>query len=177
MASVSLDDPWDHYLLSPSSGSMQGWCTNNSLLNKVFGERDKHVVSLLACLFSTQAPACASTGSYSCFVSKADETIQYELDPVHIFTDNLARCNSSTECSSSSSCVVPRRDQQLVRISVLRNDAGTSIEDIVVWKGPKEEIWEQGTRMPLGRYECVETISFLPSASQYFALPFFLCVI
>ncbi|KAH0828615.1 hypothetical protein J3R83DRAFT_2945 [Lanmaoa asiatica] len=143
MASVSFEDPWDHYLLSPPSDSVQGWCTNNTLLDKVSSEWAKHVVGWVSCLFSTKASACTSTGSYSCFVSKVDETIQYGLDPVQIFTDNLARCNSSTECLPLSSCVVPRDDQQLVRISVLMNHVGTSIEDIVVWKGPKEEIWEQ----------------------------------
>ncbi|KAG6369925.1 hypothetical protein JVT61DRAFT_13309 [Boletus reticuloceps] len=125
MAATSLDDPWDHYLLSPFSGYLQGWCASESLQNKA------------------SAPSCASIGAYSCFISKADEAEQYELDPIDIFTGNLARCNSSTECASSSSCVVPRRDQQLVRISVLRNYGSTSIEDTVVWKGPKEEIWEQ----------------------------------
>ncbi|KAG8221576.1 hypothetical protein J3R82DRAFT_1819 [Butyriboletus roseoflavus] len=143
MASVLSDDSWDHYLLSPFSGSMQGWCTNSSFLDKAFGEWAKRVIWLGDCLLCTKAPACTSAGSYSCFVSKADETVQYELDPVHIFTDNLVRCNSSTECSSVSSCVAPRRDQQLVRIFVLRNRAGTSIEDIVIWKGPKDEIWQQ----------------------------------
>lgn len=93
-----------------------------------------------------KVPACTSiNGSYSCFVSKMDETVQYELDPVHIFTDNFPRCDSSTECSFVSSCVIPRRDQQLVRISALKNLMGTSTEVVVVWKGPKEEIWEQGT--------------------------------
>ncbi|KAF8128436.1 hypothetical protein EV363DRAFT_423617 [Boletus edulis] len=125
MAATSLDDPWDYYLLSPFSGSLQGWCASESILNKA------------------SAPSCAGIGPYSCFVSKADEAEQYELDPVDIFTGNLARCNSSTECASSSSCVVPRRDQQLVRIPVLKNYGSTSREDTVVWKGPKEEIWEQ----------------------------------
>ncbi|KAG9311346.1 hypothetical protein JVU11DRAFT_8448 [Chiua virens] len=124
LASDSLDDPWDHYLLSPSSGSMQGWCVDDSLLNK----------SLVS--------SCTTVGSHACFVSKADETIQYELDPVHIFTDNLARCDSVMTCVSSS-CVVPRRDQELVRISVLRDYASARMEDMIVWKGPKEEIWEQ----------------------------------
>lgn len=106
----------------------------------------KHVVGSVDLLFSVKAPACTSIdSSYSCFVSKVDETVQYELDPVHIFTDNLSRCNSSAECSSFSSCVVPRRDQQLVRISILRSHGDTSVEDMVVWKGPKDEIWEQGT--------------------------------
>lgn len=147
MASVS-SDPWDHYLLSPSSRSLQGWCTNRSTLDKAVGKFDEHLVGSADLSLSTKAPQCTSVGSYSCFVSKEDETKQYELDPVRIFTDNLARCNSSTECSPLFSCVVPRPDQQLVRISVLRNHGATSIEDTIVWNGPKEEIWEQGTRMP-----------------------------
>lgn len=115
---------------------------------------------LVSCyLLSAKAPACASVGPYSCFVSKVDETEQYELDPVPIFTDNLARCHSSTECSPFSACVIPRRDQQLVRISVLRDHGFASIEGTVVWKGPKEEIWEQGRRMPLSCHECVKLIS------------------
>jgi len=123
MASVSSDDPWGHALLSPSSGSLQGWCVDDAHLEKA------------------SSPECVSTGS--CFVSKADNTIQYELDPVLIFSENFPRCNDSTECSSSSSCVVPRSDEQLVRISVLRNYRNESTEEIIVWKGPKEEIWEQ----------------------------------
>ena len=75
----------------------------------------------------------------------ADEALQYELDPVHIFTDNLPRCRSAVDCESLSSCVVPHRDEQLVRITTLGNHAGTRTEDVVVWKGPTAEIWEQGT--------------------------------
>ena len=141
-------------------------------------------------LSSTKAPACASVGPYSCFVSKVDETEQYELDPVHIFTDNLARCHSSTECSPSSTCVIPRRDQQLVRISVLRNHGFASIESTVVWKGPKEEIWEQGRRMPSSCHEYVKLISlslvqvgdlrarfsFVTYKLPKFAIAFFECV-
>lgn len=38
MASMSSDDPWDQYLLSPPSSFLQGWCTDESLLNKASGE-------------------------------------------------------------------------------------------------------------------------------------------
>ena len=55
MASVSSDDPWGRYLLSPSSDSLQGWCTNKSLLTKAFGERIKHVVRL-AVVYHLQKP-------------------------------------------------------------------------------------------------------------------------
>ncbi|KAF8551614.1 hypothetical protein OG21DRAFT_1499000 [Imleria badia] len=150
MASVSSDDPWDHYLLSPSSGSLQGWCTDKSLLTKA------------------SAPVCTSIGSSSCFVSKVDETEQYALDPIQIFTGNLERCSSPAECSSSSSCVVPRPDEQLVRISVLRNHGATSIEDTVVWKGPKEEIWEQVQVGNLRSRSFLVSYKLLKLASAFF---------
>lgn len=147
MASASLDDPWDRYLLSPSSDSLHGWCTDKSLLNQTSGEWAKRLVGFSR-FSSTKALACAGIGPYSCFVSKMDETEQYELDPLLIFTVNLPRCNSSIECSSSSSCVAPRHDQQLVRISVLIDYGTSSSEHTIVWKGPKKEIWEQGTQKP-----------------------------
>ena len=54
MASVSSDDPWDHYLLSPSSGLMQGWCTNDSLLDKASGKWAKHIIGLGGYLLCTK---------------------------------------------------------------------------------------------------------------------------
>jgi len=65
------------------------------------------------------------------------------LYPVSIFTGSAARCSSLMECAPSASCVVPRSDQQLVRLTVAWGYEGSSAEDIVIWKGPKREIWEQ----------------------------------
>ncbi|KAF8841485.1 hypothetical protein BDN67DRAFT_928192, partial [Paxillus ammoniavirescens] len=122
-AQTTMDDAWDDYLLSPVSAPTHGWCIDQSLLSKV--------------------SECIAVGLQSCFISKEDAAVQYSLSPAPIFTENAARCNSSMECATSTSCVVPRSDQQLVRITVAWDYAGNSGKDIVVWKGPKREIWEQ----------------------------------
>ncbi|KIK93106.1 hypothetical protein PAXRUDRAFT_145793 [Paxillus rubicundulus Ve08.2h10] len=122
-AQTTTENPWDDYLLSPASPPTHGWCVDQYSLSEV--------------------SECIAVGLQSCFISKEDAAVQYSMSPAPILTESAIRCNSSTECAPAASCVVPRSDQQLVRITVAWDYAGSSGEDIVVWKGPKREIWEQ----------------------------------
>ncbi|KAF9219284.1 hypothetical protein BS17DRAFT_717951 [Gyrodon lividus] len=143
---------WDDYLLSPTSAPASGWCVDKSILSKESGQA--HLT----------ASECVAVGLQSCFISKEDAAVQYSLYPGPIFIGSAARCSSSMKCAPSASCVVPRSDQQLVRITVARDYAG---EDIVVWKGPKKEIWEQvevGSLRP--RFPFIS--QRLPSVASFF---------
>ncbi|KIJ60749.1 hypothetical protein HYDPIDRAFT_98042 [Hydnomerulius pinastri MD-312] len=126
MGSVGLavkGNPWDDYLLGPSSAPSRGWCVDSFFLSNV--------------------TKCISIGLQSCFVSKEDPSVQYSLDPVPIFTGSTSRCGSQTECAPVASCVVPRSDQQLLRIALVLDLTDGEGEEVIVWKGPKREIWQQ----------------------------------
>ncbi|KAH7890390.1 hypothetical protein F5I97DRAFT_1799357 [Phlebopus sp. FC_14] len=121
-------DPWDEYLLTPSPDLTRGWCVDNSLSLNNSGQ--------LAMPFAS----CIPNGLHSCFVSFDGSSAQYSLDPVPILAKNTTRCSSNVECTSSTVCLMPRSDEQLLRITV---ELDFREEEVVLWKGPKREIWEQ----------------------------------
>ncbi|KAG2368942.1 hypothetical protein BDR07DRAFT_1605071 [Suillus spraguei] len=122
----SSRDAWSNYLLEPTSTAYtQGWCVDTSRLS------DDH-------------RCCVDTASSSsCFVSFESAMEEYCTDPVAILSKIQNRCDSSTPCRESQSCVKPRGDRNILRITV--NHEGTSTEDerIVLWSGPRYEVWEQ----------------------------------
>jgi S2P endopeptidase len=69
---------------------------------------------------------------------------EYCTNPVAILSQMRNRCDSSTSCLESQSCIKPRGDQDILRITVNHEDAGTEDERIVLWSGPRYEVWEQG---------------------------------
>ncbi|KAI6032624.1 hypothetical protein F5J12DRAFT_795509 [Pisolithus orientalis] len=124
--SAPTSDPWDEFLLSPSTPVVtRGWCFENSGLAN-----------------ASSSLKCQSTDSRLCFVLMHGTSDQYSLDAVTVLSGDLARCDASVGCTPLSSCVMPRRGQQLVRITLLSNSLNGS-EEVVLWKGPRREIWEQ----------------------------------
>ncbi|KLO03801.1 hypothetical protein SCHPADRAFT_897533, partial [Schizopora paradoxa] len=84
------------------------------------------------------------------------------LDPVPILSPNeddaeVFRCEKSHDCDSNSSgevrepmqCVAPGAETHLTRISVgpplwqTKNGATTHTAEIVLWSGPRSEIWDE----------------------------------
>lgn len=140
---------WDDFLLAPVAPVVsQGWCLNNSVLQNV-----------------STSVQCPFTNGHFCFTSVERSSDSYSLDPVPILTGNSTRCNASVACTPSSSCIALQRGQQLVRITLLNLSDGT--EEVVLWSGPREEIWEQVQISTLK--SCIPLIS---SKHLFYALDF-----
>ncbi|KAG2128003.1 hypothetical protein DEU56DRAFT_742147 [Suillus clintonianus] len=125
----SSRDAWSAYLLEPTPAVYkQGWCVDASRL-------------------SDDQQCCAVTDnselSLSCFVSFENTVEEYCTDPIAILSKMQNRCDSSTSCLESQSCIKPRGDRNILRITV--HQQGTSTEDkrVVLWSGPRYEVWEQ----------------------------------
>jgi S2P endopeptidase len=122
----SSRDAWSTYLLEPTPATYkQGWCVDTSRLS------DDHQ----CCVDTASSP--------SCFVSFENAMEEYCTDPVAILSKIQNRCDSSTSCLKSQSCIKPRGDQDILRITVNHRGAGTEDEHIVLWSGPRYEVWEQ----------------------------------
>jgi len=87
---------------------------------------------------------CPFINGHFCFTLVERRSDLYSLDPVPILTGSPTRCNASVGCIPSSSCIALQRGQQLVRITLLNLSDGA--EEVVLWNGPREEIWEQGAQ-------------------------------
>jgi S2P endopeptidase len=51
------------------------------------------------------------------------------------------RCSSSSPCAAGDECVRLREDERILRLRFL-GDGGR--EEVLLWSGPKVEVWEQG---------------------------------
>ncbi|KAG1810641.1 uncharacterized protein BJ212DRAFT_1589654, partial [Suillus subaureus] len=125
----SSRDAWSTYLseLTPAVYK-QGWCVDTPRLS------DDH-----QCCVHTNNSASSS----SCFVSFESAMEEYCTDPVAVLSKIQNRCDSSTSCLDSQSCLKPRGDREILRITVNDEGAGTENERIVLWSGPRYEVWEQ----------------------------------
>lgn len=105
------------------------------------------------------------------------------MDPLPILTRprTARRCDSNGDCISGQAegvCVHPSLSSQLLRISVHEELEEPVKETILLWTGPRIEVWQQGQRcfaeVQLGGltlYIIVHVSSFLP---RLFILPFWL---
>lgn len=100
---------------------------------------------------------CLSSDGHFCFVA-TDEPVHYNMDPIPIFIGNVSRCKTSSDCTTSWSCIALRQDQQLVRITLM-NALDDQQEQVVVWSGPRREIWEQGELLEIAPWRCPHPIS------------------
>ncbi|KAG1765564.1 hypothetical protein EDD22DRAFT_774911 [Suillus occidentalis] len=131
----SSRDVWSTYLLEPTPTTYtQGWCVDTA-------SSDDH-----QCCSDTDYSASSS----SCFVSFESKMEEYCTNPVAILSQIRNRCDSSTSCLESQSCIKPRGDQDILRITVNHAGAGTEDERIVLWSGPRYEVWEQVQTTHLG---------------------------
>lgn len=97
-------------------------------------------------IYTDKPQSCCgeSSPSLSCFQSPTDTRC---LDPIPLLTQTdknqePRRCSLSASCSPVSLCVWPRQGEQLLRISMRLSDS--SPEEILLWSGPRREVWEQG---------------------------------
>lgn len=119
------DDLWQEFLLSPSiPAPSHGWCVESTSLAN-----------------GSTLDECLSSDGHFCFVA-TDGLVHYNMDPIPIFIGNVSRCKTSSDCTTSWSCIALRQDQQLVRITLM-NALDDQQEQVVVWSGPRREIWEQ----------------------------------
>jgi hypothetical protein len=104
------------------------------------------------------------------------------IDPVTLFEDQTKqRCSSHRSCDTSRDqdkiktntgndvmdegqvpiCVKPHSSAGLLRISFLK-DTGDVKEHIIVWKGPRREVWEQGAyAASTSKYMDAESFGYL----------------
>ncbi|KAG2148230.1 uncharacterized protein EDB93DRAFT_1250292 [Suillus bovinus] len=123
----SSRDAWNTYLLEPTPAAYkQGWCVDASRL-------------------SDDYQCCRDTDNSTsfCFVSFESTIEEYCADPVAILSKMQNRCDSSTSCLESQSCIKPRGDRDILRITVNHEGTDTEGERIVLWSGPRYEVWEQ----------------------------------
>ncbi|KAF8154677.1 hypothetical protein B0H34DRAFT_783787 [Crassisporium funariophilum] len=124
------NDLWETYLTGANQGAQMGWC---------FDERDLKETS--ACC----NPSVAQGSSLSCFTS-IDDSDQGCIDPIPLLTksdENRRRCSSVSECSSISTCVVPHKQSQLLRMTVRPSLYAVDQDVVVLWSGSPKEVWEE----------------------------------
>jgi hypothetical protein len=85
-------------------------------------------------------PHAAAPSQLFCFASSTGAEKRC-LDPIPILTVRGARrCDSEIDCSDAS-CVRLDTSAHLLRITVVSAD---KIEQVILWSGPPEEVYEQG---------------------------------
>lgn len=62
------------------------------------------------------------------------------LDPLPVFKSS-ARCSSTAACPATEACIAPAPSERLMRIAVREVDHS----HLIVWRGPKREVFDQGT--------------------------------
>ncbi|KAF9561721.1 hypothetical protein CPC08DRAFT_707231 [Agrocybe pediades] len=132
---VSLSGPmssvtWTNYLTGDAQPPAMGWCLHRSDLEKAVN-------------------CCSPSGDkkaspLSCFVSH-EPSIQGCMDPVPVLTKpyGYGRCKNSEECARESVCTFLERSSQLMRITVRNPDMADKEETVVLWSGPRLEVWEE----------------------------------
>src|ERR1700722_9891409 len=87
----------------------------------------------------------------SCFTSSDSPSQKRCLDPITLFTtDDMQanRCASNVDCSGGFSCTRPLPSENLLRLTIRPSpwnlNESKSTEGIIVWKGPRKEVWEEG---------------------------------
>jgi len=127
---ASQNDLWYSILVQRKREQTLGWCV------ELMDEED----------------SCCShnRNTYlSCFANLDTPTVKGCLNPIPILTStsNATRCSTSGDCPSTFVCVRPAETEQLLRLTV---DHGLdSKQQIVLWKGPFEEVWEEVKVSPL----------------------------
>lgn len=94
----------------------------------------------------------------SCFTTGSDTGC---LDAVPLLTkpkENV-RCNFMSGCEGSTICVRPTESAQLLRISV--QVTGQEDDEIILWRGPKKEVLQQGESSAIESNHCNLLIAIL----------------
>ncbi|KZO94428.1 hypothetical protein CALVIDRAFT_539169 [Calocera viscosa TUFC12733] len=124
-------DPWETFLLSKAPQEQRrGWCIDSS----------EFVSSSTACCSEPSTPELA------CFVPMSASPSEYQghcLSPLSLFNRNNTtprRCDPSG-CPVQHLCIIPSPEAQLLRITFVDMERGK--ERVVVWKGPRSEVWRQ----------------------------------
>lgn len=83
------------------------------------------------------------TTSLSCFMANTIPSRVGCLDPIPILTstDVEERCASESGCKEGNLCVRPAEKEALLRLTMRE---GAQPEKVVLWSGPRREIWDEG---------------------------------
>lgn len=135
-----------------------GWCVDRSWFEGAYFFRPLTPSHLC---YPDQPTACCTSGgdshraaAESCFVAYPPFALARCVDPLpYLGADALgvpsyARCASAVDCGADHTCVRPRGDQALLRLTVhlpaWASPDGQPADRTVVWNGPRYEILEEG---------------------------------
>ncbi|KAG2004629.1 hypothetical protein CC2G_003164 [Coprinopsis cinerea AmutBmut pab1-1] len=127
------DDLWAKFLLSKSEKPKEGWCVHRELLSPDEG-----------CCGSNRG-----NGTNACFFNFGDGEADALgcVNPVPILTNTAAkRCQRSGDCTDGDEdCGVFDEKLSLLRITVQQGFSRGEAKDekILLWSGPRTEVWEQ----------------------------------
>ncbi|KIK63925.1 hypothetical protein GYMLUDRAFT_83340 [Collybiopsis luxurians FD-317 M1] len=122
------EDRWSEYLTQKSSESIPwyGWCVSKQT-------------------FQASPDDCCKDGNptldHLCFDSLGPLGKSC-LNPISTLSNStdILRCHRETDCGEDAACIWP--DSPILRLSVKG-------QDLILWSGPRKEIWEQ---VSIGRY-------------------------
>lgn len=94
----------------------------------------------LCCSKDTTSPGV------SCFESVESSSHRGCLNSVSILArpGHERRCTSSDNCLDGSICIRPDDTERLMRLTVHRDWSSGALPEVILWSGPKEEVWEEG---------------------------------
>ncbi|KAF8527612.1 hypothetical protein BU17DRAFT_39700 [Hysterangium stoloniferum] len=155
MPNVSVQNIWDTFLMMDTavvddqyqSATPLGWCMGQNW----FDSR-----STTCCTRNTTLVSISnSTTAGSCFIPHSNSKEGHCIDPVPLFENyTIQRCTSDVVCNAETGgtdiCIRPHPSTSLLRISV-KESGNTGVGKVVVWSGPRREVWEQvtiGTYLP-----------------------------
>lgn len=151
---------WTDYLTDPrpSISKERGWCVETEWF--LSGHLYCGPVSIPLMIYCTDHPhSCCATpppgpGSEACLIPlRSDETSRcVEASRFLVPTEAIvARCEQS--CADGQICVRLRGGEQFLRIGVQSGDLGGSTR-VVLWRGQREEIYQDGMIPPPLRSHC-----------------------
>lgn len=123
-------DIWTTYLTSPEIRPTLGWCIDGKLLEGTDACCSPSVGSM-------------STSLLSCFTgARFSKDVQGCLDPIPILTGRNETTRCTRECGSGMVCVEAGPETQLLRLTVVYP---SKEEAVVLWSGPRSEVWAEVT--------------------------------
>lgn len=154
----TANDIWFQFLLGGYPPELeaptQGWCSEKTWFDSEYSspflfQNNKLMLIFLAlensCCIPSKNPLSASLGScFTPYPSSSNTQFGHCLDPVPLFENSTQlRCTSDASCGRGYMCISPALSAELLRIiTVDLGDGG--VEKVVVWRGPRKEVWEQG---------------------------------
>jgi len=145
--SMVKGDMWTEYLTGSVEPSTMGWCVQKTDL----GMRVTFCDSQLKLIYHLEkSNACCSDAAHkntfplSCFVSH-EPFMKGCIDPSPVLTRHYGhgRCKTVEGCEHESVCTFPEPADRLMRITMQSSDMDAQSETVILWSGPRDEIYEE----------------------------------